>query len=165
KITCDEETFARRDPDPLDPNKPAFEPVVEINVLNAGTIPIQVGTSKGQDIDVVIPKVDCETLGISMLNVCTGEGAGRSITLIDVAMERVSSARSQLGAYQNRLESTIRSLDISALNVTDAVSRIEDVDMAKEMAMYTQYSVLVQASTSMLAQANSQPQQIFQLLQ
>ena len=73
--------------------------------------------------------------------------------------------RAKLGAYQNRLDSAISSLDETSQNLTEACSRIEDVDMSEEMTKYTQYSVLVQAGTSMLAQANNQPQTILQILQ
>ena len=63
------------------------------------------------------------------------------------------------------MDSAIASLDETSENLTQACSRIEDVDMSEEMTNYTQYSVLVQAGTSMLAQANNQPQTILQLLQ
>lgn len=138
---------------------------VKINMLNAGTIPIQVGTNEGQIIDLAINNTDCESLGIANINICTREGASKAIVLVDDAMAKISATRAQLGAYQNRLESAINSLDTSSYNLTDALTRIEDVDMSKEMSMYTQYNVLLQAGTSMLAQANSQPQQILQLLQ
>ena len=73
--------------------------------------------------------------------------------------------RSRLGAYQNRLEHTINSLDITEENMTSAYSRIMDTDMAEEMTEYTNMQVLAQASTSMLAQANERPSQVLQLLQ
>ena len=87
------------------------------------------------------------------------------MTAVNDAVDEVSAIRSKLGAYQNRLDSAITSLDLTAENLTEACSRIEDVDMSEEMTKYTQYSVLVQAGTSMLAQANNQPQTILQLLQ
>ena len=93
---------------------------------------------------------------------------GRSFFLnfsFDDAIQQVSSIRAKLGAYQNRLDSAISSLDETSQNLTEACSRIEDVDMSEEMTKYTQYSVLVQAGTSMLAQANNQPQTILQILQ
>jgi len=77
----------------------------------------------------------------------------------------ISSVRSGLGAYQNRLEHTISSLDITNENMTAAYSRIMDADMAEEMTEYTTLQVLAQASTSMLAQANERPSQVLQLLQ
>ena len=70
-----------------------------------------------------------------------------------------------IGAYQNRLDYAVSSLDGTELNMTQALSRIEDVDMAEEMTEYTKYNVLTQAATSVLAQANDLPQQVLQLLQ
>ena len=70
-----------------------------------------------------------------------------------------------MGAYQNRLEHTISNLDITTENMTAAYSRIMDVDMAEEMTKYTTLQILVQASTSMLAQANERPSNVLQLLQ
>ena len=81
------------------------------------------------------------------------------------ANKYISEVRSRLGAYQNRLESTVDSLDITGENMTSAYSRIMDVDMAEEMTQYTTYQVLTQAGTSMLAQANERPSQVLQLLQ
>lgn len=91
--------------------------------------------------------------------------AGRAISIFDEAIRSVSSARTTLGAYQNRLDSTMSSLDVTVENLTDAMSRIRDTDMAAEMTDYTQMSVLSQAATSMLAQANNRPQQVMSLLQ
>ena len=73
--------------------------------------------------------------------------------------------RSGIGACQNRLEYAVDSLDGTEENMTQALSRIEDVDMAEEMTEYTKYNVLTQAATSVLAQANDLPQQVLQLLQ
>ena len=84
---------------------------------------------------------------------------------MDGAIKYVSSVRGRLGAYQNRLEHTISSLDITNENLTAAYSRIMDTDMAEEMTEYTTMQVLAQASTSMLAQANERPSQVLQLLQ
>ena len=76
-----------------------------------------------------------------------------------------SSVSGRLGAFQNRLESSINSLDVTSENMTAAYSRIMDVDMAEEMTSYTTYQILAQAGTSMLAQANERPSQVLQLLQ
>ena len=81
------------------------------------------------------------------------------------ALEKVSSARSKIGAYQNRLDHAINSLEQEGQDMTAALSRIEDVDMAGEMTEYTKDNVLTQAATSVLAQANDIPQQVLQLLQ
>lgn len=73
--------------------------------------------------------------------------------------------RAELGAYENRLESTVSSLDVASYNITNSMSRIMDTDMADEMTQYTQLSVLQQAATTMLSQANSKPQEVMNLLQ
>ncbi len=98
------------------------------------------------------------------LNVSTHEAAARSITIVNNAIETVSSERSKLGAVQNRLEHTIKNLDTSAENLQAAEARIRDVDMAKEMMEFTKNNILQQAATAMLAQANQAPQAVLQLL-
>lgn len=90
--------------------------------------------------------------------------ASNAITTIDTAIQAVSAERATLGAYQNRLQHTINNLNTSSQNLTSASSRITDVDMAKEMSQYTKNSILVQAATAMLAQANQQPQTVLSLL-
>lgn len=137
----------------------------DVTVLDAGFVAIQIGSNEGQTIDMSIPAVTCESLDIQYCNVCTHEGAATAITKFDDAINAVSAVRSKLGAYENRLDSATASLDITSQNLTDACSRIEDTDMAEEMTQYTQLSVLSQAGTSMLAQANNRPQTILQLLQ
>ena len=112
-----------------------------------------------------IPEVSVKTLGIDGVNVGTETGAGRAITKIDNAINEVSAIRAKLGAYENRLDYAITSLDTTNLNMTESLSRIEDLDMAEEMTNYTQKNVLSQAGTSMLAQANQMPQTILSLLQ
>ena len=136
-----------------------------LTVLDAGYVPLQIGANEGQTVDINIPSVDCATLGIDLMNVCTEKGCQKAIDSADDAIAQVSAVRAKLGAYQNRLESSINSLDTTALNLTDSLSNIEDVDMSEEMATYTQNNVLSQAGTAMLAQANNKPQQILQLLQ
>lgn len=149
----------------IDTNGATAGKKANIQVLDAGQVVLQVGANEGQEIELSIPAATCEALDITYVNVNTQDNASASITMIDDAIGQVSAIRSKLGAYQNRLESAIKSLDTSALNLTESVSRIEDTDMAEEMANYTQYNVLTQAGTSMLAQANNRPQQILQLLQ
>ena len=138
---------------------------VTVTVLDAGPMTLQIGANEGQTMEVRIPRVDTTTLNIDSANIGTQEGAMAAITLFNDAVNEVSTVRAKLGAYQNRLEHAINSLDVSAENLTEALSRIEDTDMAGEMATYTQYQVLTQAATSMLAQANERPQNILNLLQ
>ncbi|MBG6190475.1 flagellin [Arthrobacter sp. CAN_A212] len=94
----------------------------------------------------------------------TAENAQASINLIDAQIKSISSARSELGAVQNRFESTIKNVNVSIENLSAAESRIRDTDMAKEMADYTRSSILSQAGTAMLAQANQMNQGVLQLL-
>jgi len=136
-----------------------------VTMLDAGYVAVQIGANEGQTIDISIPPVTVKALNIEHCNVCTFEGASNAITSFDNAIQQISAIRSKLGAYQNRMDSAVANLNITSENLTEACSRIEDVDMSKEMTEYTQYSVLVQAGTSMLAQANNQPQNILQLLQ
>jgi len=98
------------------------------------------------------------------LDVSNHESAAAAVTVINNAIERVSAQRSQLGAYQNRLEHTINNLGTSSENLTAAESRIRDVDMAKEMMEFTKMNILSQAAQAMLAQANQMPQNVLQLL-
>ena len=137
---------------------------IKVTVLSAGSLKLQVGANEGQTVEVAIEKVNPRTLGIDNLNVQTSEGAQKAITLADNAVTMVSSIRSRLGAYQNRLEHSTNNLQVASVNLSEALSRVMDTDMASEMAAYTQNNVLVQAGTSMLAQANQMPQQILSLL-
>lgn len=136
-----------------------------VTMLDAGYVAVQIGANEGQTIDISIPPVTAQALDIQYCNVCTRDGASKSISAFNDAITQISSIRAKLGAYQNRMDSAVSNLDTTSENLTEACSRIEDVDMSEEMTKYTQYSVLVQAGTSMLAQANNQPQTILQLLQ
>lgn len=99
------------------------------------------------------------------LDVSTSDNATAAIEVLDDAINAVSAERSNLGAYQNRLEHTINNLGTSSENMSAAESRIRDVDMAEEMMNYQKTSVLQQAAQAMLAQANQQPQNVLKLLQ
>ncbi len=138
---------------------------VTLDVTDIGMLTLQIGANENQIVDVRIPEVSSKTLYIDKLDVCTVNGAGRAISSLDYAISKVSEVRSRIGAYSNRLDYAVSSLEEADLNMTQAMSRIEDVDMAGEMTEYTKYNVLTQASTSVLAQANDLPQQILQLLQ
>jgi flagellin len=109
--------------------------------------------------------MDSVALGVDDEMVDTAANASDAITGVNSAINLVSAQRAKLGAYQNRLEHKINNLDTSSENLQAAESRIRDIDMAAEMTTYTQNSILVQAATSMLAQANSAPQNVLKLLQ
>jgi flagellin len=86
-------------------------------------------------------------------------------TLIDAAVTAVSTLRGQLGAAQNRFESTISNLQVTTENLAASESRIRDTDMALEMVTFTRHQIMLQAGTAMLAQANAAPQTVLRLLQ
>ncbi len=138
---------------------------LEIDATGIGAMRLQVGANQDQVLEVNIPAISLQNMGIAEIDVSTEEGAGDAIARVDGAIKYVSSVRGRLGAFQNRLESTINSLDVTSENMTSAYSRIMDVDMAEEMTSYTTYQILAQAGTSMLAQANERPSQVLQLLQ
>jgi flagellin len=98
------------------------------------------------------------------IDVSSQVAADKAITVINEAIETVSAERSKLGAMQNRLEHTIANLGTSAENLQAAESRIRDLDMAEEIMAFTKNSILQQAATAMLAQANMAPQSVLQLL-
>jgi flagellin len=152
--------------DPLGPiDATGTDADITVSVLDAGPMDLQIGANEGQLMSIRIPRVTPATLGIDKVNIGTADGAQEAVGLLDIAINTVSAIRSKLGAYQNRLEHSISNLDVSSENMTESLSRIEDVDMAEEMASYTQKNVLAQAGTSMLAQANQRPQTILTLLQ
>jgi len=139
-----------------------------------GPIMLQIGPSHNNAMQVQIPRLNAETLGLveyvggiqrRMLNYRKREGAEKAIDITDDAIHQVSSIRARLGAYQNRLESTVRNLDVSAENTEISRSRIQDTDMARETTRFAQYNVMFQAAMAILGQANQRPQQIIGLLQ
>ncbi|WP_158736811.1 flagellin [Alteribacillus sp. YIM 98480] len=107
---------------------------------------------------------DGDEIEVGGIDISSQASADSAITDINDAIESVSAQRSELGAYQNRLEHTISNLDNASENLSAAESRIRDVDMAAEMMEMTRSNILSQASQSMLAQANQQPQSVLQLL-
>lgn len=124
---------------------------------------LQVGANDDQGISVTINKTDWTAPTV------TGGAAGKNSTLlkenIDKAIKSVTTQRSKLGAVQNRLEYTVKVDDNTAENMQAAESRIRDTDMADEMTRFSKESILQQAATSMLAQANQANQGVLSLLQ
>ncbi len=98
------------------------------------------------------------------MSIATPEDANRAIGTIDEALKKINKQRADLGAYQNRLDLTVKGLNVSAENLQASESRIRDADMASQMVEFTKNSVLQQAGTAMLAQANSQSQNVLSLL-
>ncbi|WP_286010086.1 flagellinolysin [Clostridium sp. Marseille-Q2269] len=155
-------------------------------------INLQIGANKGQAFSMLIGDMRAESLGISQkgagivggafttkaevtngndnnqiesaLDLSNHENGTNAIDIINNAINKVSSERAKLGAYQNRLEHTINNLGTSSENLQASESRIRDVDMAQEMMTFSKNNILQQAAQAMLAQANQQPQGILQLL-
>ena len=138
---------------------------INLNLTGMGPMRIQVGANEGQVIQIEIPSLGTEYLGVDGLNITTEEKATEAIDVITEAIDYLSGIRSKVGAYCNRIEHTVTNLDVTEENMTASYSRIMDVDMAKEMTEYSTVQVLVESSTAMLAQANERPQSVLQLLQ
>ncbi len=138
---------------------------VSVDITGIGAMRMQIGANEGQNLAMRIPTVSLKTLGISSTSVATESEATDAIGRFGEAIEYISNIRARLGAYQNRLETSSESLDLTEEKMTSSYSRIMDVDMAEEMTEYTTQQVLMQAGTSILAQANERPQQVLQLLQ
>jgi flagellin len=128
---------------------------------------LQVGANESQNISFSIATMNASALGLN--SVASGVGtygsATSQITVVQSALNKVSTQRSALGALQNRLEHTIANADNTAENLQSAESRIRDVDMAVEMVKYSKDNILQQAAQSMLAQANQSTQGVLSLLQ
>ena len=138
---------------------------MHITALDVGTMVIQMGANEGQVMDINVPEVSCAAMGIDKLNLHTEAGCDRAIAMCDDAIKYISEVRSKLGAYANRMEHAVKSLEVSEENMTAALSRIEDADMAEEMTTFTSQNVITQAANSMLSQANQMPEKVLQLLQ
>ena len=149
---------------------------------------LQVGASEKQTAEITIGKMDSKTLGVGKdwtpgtpedtdsghpapavqakgVNLSSATNASQSIANIKEAIDTVSGQRADLGAVQNGLNHTINNLGTTTENLSEANSRIEDVDMAEEMMNFTKSNILSQAATSMLAQANAMPNSVLSLLQ
>ncbi len=138
---------------------------ITMDLTGMGPMIVQVGANSGQHMEIEIPALNTINLGVKDLDITTEDSATAAIDTVGDAINMLSSVRSKIGAYANRLEHTITNLDTTEENMTASYSRIMDVDMATEMTEYSTVQVLAQASTSMLAQANERPQQVLQLLQ
>ncbi|MFD2116989.1 flagellin [Paenibacillus yanchengensis] len=138
-----------------------------INLLNStDAVKFQVGSENADTISVTLGDMTKGTSGLSLdaVNVKTSTAATAAIVSIKAAISTVSAQRATFGSVQNRLEHTINNLGVTAENLSAAQSRIRDADMAAEMTNFTKNQILVQAGTSMLAQANSVPQNVLKLL-
>ncbi len=137
--------------------------ITSLHLADNSTV-FQIGANESEDMGIDIGNMSVRSLGINKVLVTDRDSAARSITIIDGALDKVSNQRAKLGAYQNRLEHTINNLTTASQNLTAAESRIRDLDMAQEMMNFTKLQILMQAGNAMLAQANTLPQAVLQLL-
>jgi flagellin len=170
----------------------AYDPNVTVRLSVRDTRQVyHIGANEGQTMTVDFGNMSSEALGLSTSNysygntndgksklmngmtsynmqlnvsVETQKSAEKAITTINNALNMISEERAKLGAYQNSLEKSVDYLGISYENQVASESRIRDVDMAQEMTKYTRNQILMQSGTAMLAQANSKPQSVLQLL-
>ncbi|MBD5560568.1 MAG: flagellin [Clostridia bacterium] len=126
---------------------------------------IQTGALEHEQTAIAIDCMNTAGLGLDGESIETQDAAGKAITAVRDAVNKVSDQRATLGAMQNRLEHKIANLKVSTENLTAAESRIRDVDMASEMAELTKNNILSQAATAMLSQANALPQNVLTLLE
>jgi len=127
-------------------------------------VQFQVGVESSDKITLSLQDLTSATLGVDTLDISTSGGANTALDGIKAMITTVSTARGAFGAVQNRLEHTINNLGVTSENLSASESRIRNADMAKEMTDFTRNQILVQAGTSMLAQANSMPQNVLKLL-
>jgi len=136
-----------------------------------------VGANQNQTVGISVESTNPESLGRGVMNssgfenlsdvdVTSFQGAQDTLALVDAAINSITNARGDLGAFQkNTLESNLSNLRIQNENMISSESVIRDVDMAKEMATFTRNQIMSQAATAMLAQANQLPQNVLSLLQ
>ncbi len=132
---------------------------------------LQVGANMDQSEKINIGTMTAQALGLAneqgeggIVTIESVEDANRTIGLVDEALKKVNKQRADLGAYQNRFEMASKGVAIAAENLQAAESQIRDANMASQMVDYTKNSILTQAGTSMLAQANMRTQSVLQLL-
>jgi flagellin len=140
------------------------------NIITA-SMWLHIGANMDQRARVFIGTMTADALGVRnvgskrIISLSTPDSANRSIGMLDSALRTINKQRADLGAYQNRLEYSVKGLDVGAENMQAAESRIRDTDMAAEMVEYTKNAILTQSATAMLAQANTKPRTVLQLLQ
>ena len=149
----------------VDDTAATFEQTFSAKDIARTGLNFHVGANTSDVINVELGTTNSKSLGIDVLDLSNREASEMAIGQLDLASSKISSTRSDLGAAQNRLQHTINNLAVAQENLTEANSRIRDVDMAEEMMNFTKNNILSQAATSMLSQANAMPQSVLSLLQ
>lgn len=143
-----------------------FDAAVSFALQSSASQAVPAGADTGSILDAgANTAVGSAPEKLANVDISTVDGATSALAVVDAALERISSIRADLGAAQNRLESTIANLSTTSENLSAARSRIQDADFATESAELARTQVLQQAGLSVLAQANARPQQVLQLLQ
>jgi flagellin len=144
-----------------------------IGQVSSSALQFQVGGNAGQNVSQSLGNTSSSNLGntsvagltLRTIDVTTATGAGNALKVLDEAISQVSVTRAQLGAFQtNTLDSTIRFLGVGVENLSASESQVRDTNVADEVVKLTKNQILQQAGTSVLAQANAQPQQVLSLL-
>ena len=141
-----------------------------VKLLSGGgndSLSIQIGfrSSSNDQLTLALNDLDRISLGLTTANVSTTTSALTALGQIDSAISAVATARANVGSLQNRIDAAVQNLEVANENVSAAESRIRDADIAFETALFTRNQILVSAGTSILAQANTLPQQALSLLQ
>ncbi len=144
-----------------------FNGVKLLSGADNNSLSIQIGfrSSSNDTLTLSLNDLDRASLGLTTTNVSTSEAALAALSSIDSAISAVASARANVGSLQNRIDAAVTNLEVANENVSAAESRIRDADIAFETALFTRNQILVSAGTSILAQANTLPQQALSLLQ
>jgi flagellin len=135
-----------------------------LDIRDYGYLKIQIGAEQNMELDMQIPAATTESLGIKGISVTSRRAAENANIKIESAISLLSTFRSDIGAYQNRLEYTSNGLNVARDNASASLSRVYDTDMAREIMRLTQENIKSQAAMSIMAQANQRPQQLLQLL-
>ncbi|HEW92238.1 MAG TPA: flagellin [Thermotogaceae bacterium] len=131
----------------------------DVNNLN-----VQTGANEGQNLEITIPNMDTENLGLRDLNISTVEGAQSALKVIDTALENVSNVRSRIGAWNNRLEHAAENLGNTMLNLTASMSNIEDADLARMIMEKMKLDILKQSTIGIMSQSNVPTMNVLKLL-
>jgi flagellin len=123
---------------------------------------LYIGTMTAQGLGLQNPNGPPHTA--TFISLSSPDRANQAIGLLDEALKIVNKQRADMGAYQNRLEYAMKGLAVGAENMQASESRIRDVDMAEQMVEFVTHQILIQSSTAMLAQANTKPQTVLELL-
>ena len=147
----------------------------QVGIVSSSAVQFQIGANAGQTVQVSLGNIRTSNLGttavgggnnLSNIDVTTAAGANNALLITDQAITQVSQLRASLGAFQNNtLDSTISFLGVGSENLSASESQIRDTNVASEVVSLTKNQIIQSAATSVLAQANSQPNQILKLLQ